>query len=239
FTIEKKRINVNVKIYSSIIILIIKEITQIANFKCQYPDRSSDDFFANGWFKTHGIKPYWWAVLFFGLAISVYHIIISFGRFQSEYHKYDTIVDFGLALLWLSAALTNIYPAYVGFIISCRPTDQSGNPYSAAIMGWCHGYVTSVAFSWIITIVYSIMAIISRRLWKLSVDEDFGAPMTNISRRELEDFHSPPSHGFTEFRRDSRGVNLNPGPSTSYHTPGNSDTYYGATIPHNYYSNNN
>lgn len=216
-----------------VLVCLAAEITQIVSFKNQYPERSSDDFFSNGWFRTHGIKPYWWTVLFFGLAISVYHVIISFGRFQSEYHEYDTVVDFGLAILWLSAALTNIYPAYVGFIIVCKPNNQQGNAVS--IMGRCHGYITSVAFSWIVAFVYSIMAIISRKLWQQSVDEDFGAPMTNISRRELEDFHSPPNHGFTDFRRNSnRGVNPGPSGGAFTHSP---DTYYGATIPHNYYSN--
>ncbi|CAG8516751.1 10422_t:CDS:2 [Racocetra persica] len=194
-------------------------------------------------FKTHGIKPYWWTILFFGLAISVYHVIISFGRFQSESHEYDTLVDFGLALLWLSAALTNIYPAYLGFILVCHPVDPRGNPYSPSILGWCHGYITSVAFSWIITFVYLITSIISRKLWQASLLDDFGQPNTsNVPRRELDNFHNH-NLGFPDFRRNTtRGITgQNPGPSSGLNAPvasnPGSDTYYGATIPNNYYRN--
>ncbi|CAG8569875.1 1749_t:CDS:2 [Racocetra fulgida] len=78
-----------------------------------------------------------------------------------------------------------------------------------------------------------------------SLLDDFGQPNTsNVPRRELDNFHSH-NLGFTDFRRNSsRGITgQNPGPSSGFNAPVASnpgtDTYYGATIPNNYYRNNN
>ncbi|CAG8489763.1 4709_t:CDS:2 [Cetraspora pellucida] len=63
------------------------------------------------------------------------------------------------------------------------------------------------------------MPIISRKLWKASVFEDFGAPTTStVPQREFEYFH--PNLGVPDHRPNinlNRGITgLNPGPSGGF-----------------------
>ncbi|CAJ0858151.1 1777_t:CDS:2 [Entrophospora sp. SA101] len=60
--------------------------------------------------------------------------------------------------------LTNIYPAFEGFSYSCGDI-QDGLPNAEAMARECRSMLTSVAFSWVVTILFASTTFVSYKMW--------------------------------------------------------------------------
>jgi hypothetical protein len=155
------------------ILIFILEIVEYTSFRVfnESLDIPTSAYFTGGVFHSdnhnlyyyNGVKVFYYIIIFITLLDSGLYVTRHISFYNGPFRR-DISINAFFGTLWVTASLTNIYPIFEGFSYSCGEI-QDGLPNADAMSRECRSMLTSVAFSWVVTILFASTTFVSYKMW--------------------------------------------------------------------------